>query len=71
MSKKVVEALTEILAEQHHLIVEPSDKAHHHVVKTVRGELARFLKPGDTVKSSDLDDFQNEGFKVKETPKKE
>lgn len=69
MRKKVVKALTEVLSEQHHLIVEPSDKAHHHVVKHVRGELARFLKPGDIVQSSDLDDFQSEGFRVKETKK--
>ena len=66
MAKKtVVEALTEAL-QDHHLVVEPANKDGHHVVKHVKGELARFLKPGDTVKSSDLDDFQSEGFKVKE-----
>lgn len=71
MSKRIVEALTEALTE-HHIIVVPGEKDGHHVVTHVKGELARFLKKGDTVTSSDLDDFQNEGFKVKEqSPKKD
>ncbi len=67
MANKIVQALTTALNE-HHLIVQP-DPAGHFNVLHVKGELARFLKPGDKVKSSDLDDFQNEGFKVKEHKK--
>lgn len=61
----IVEALTSVLNENHLTVTAPNADGHHEVVH-VKGELARFLKKGDKVKSSDLDDYQNEGFKVKE-----
>lgn len=71
MAEKFIEALTSVLVE-HHIEVEAGDEKHsHYVVRKVKGEPARFLKIGDKVQSSDLDDFKNEGFRVTETSKKE
>ncbi len=60
----IVHVLQEALGE-HHLVVSAPENGEH-TVKHVHGDLSRFLKVGDKVKSSDLDDFQNEGFKVRE-----
>jgi hypothetical protein len=70
VAEKFIDALTNVIAENH-IEVEAGDSEHsHYIVRRVKGEPSRFLKIGDKVQSADLDDFKNEGFNVKETVKK-
>jgi len=64
-----VKAITEAVQyKDHHLVAQHLGADDYQVVH-VKGGLDKFLNVGDKIKSSDMDDFKNEGFNVHELPK--